>query len=279
MTRMATLALLVLVATTSASSAPADWPSARAHVVRHLNGALDVLSRRNDLSSLTETQRANRALAIEMLIRYRDAGFFPENRDFADVYVPYFVDPRSGALCAVGHLMSQTGHSALVTRIAAADNHVRVQDLAGDAEVVAWLETYGLTLAEAARIQPMYGGEPPPSEPTRPMLSAAATSHVAIASGVLSALIVFPPSPRFATASRVLGAAASVTALFAGADLARADEHRSTATSALVAGGIGAGVAFGSWYFSRNAPTRSGSRWRVRPASDGRQFFVSVQRR
>lgn len=279
MNRLAPLALLSLVAATASSNPAPARSSAHAHVVHHLNGALDVLSQR-DLFSLTDGQRENRATAIETLMRYRDAGKFPKNRDFANQYVPYFVDPVTGALCAVGHLMMETGHAALVARLAATDNHVRVRDLAGDAEVEAWLETHGISLAEASRIQPAYGGEPPLNEPTaRPRMSAAATSNVAVASGVFSALTLFPPSPRFAMASRVLGAAASVTAIFAGADLARLGQDRATATSALVTGGIGTGVAFASWYFTRNAPTRSASRWRVNPATDGRQFFVSVHRR
>lgn len=134
---------------------------AQAHVVRHLNGALRSLTQR-ELSSLTASQRANRAAAIALLEAYRDAGEYPQNRDFTGEYVPYFVDPVTDAHCAVGHLMAQTGHQALVRRIAAADNHVRVLDLAADPEVAAWLDEYGITLEEAARIQPAYDWEPGP---------------------------------------------------------------------------------------------------------------------
>lgn len=139
---------------------PADPRSdAQLHVIRHLNGALRSLAQR-DLSALTPEQRRNREAAIALLERYRDAGQYPQNRDFAGEYVPYFVDPVTDAHCAVGYLMAQTGHEALVRRIAAADNHVRVLDLAGDAEVRQWLDEYGITLEEAARIQPAYDWDP-----------------------------------------------------------------------------------------------------------------------
>lgn len=83
--------------------------------------------------------------------------------------MPYSIDSVTDVHCAVGHLMAQTGYGALARRIAAADNHVRVMDLRGDAEVEAWLETHGLTLEEAARIQPAYEGGPGlilPGDPT-----------------------------------------------------------------------------------------------------------------
>lgn len=278
MNRLAPLALLALMAVTAASSPTPVPTDAQAHVIRHLNGALVKLSER-DLSAFTAEQLANRAKLIETLIGYRDAKEFPRNRDFANVYEPYFVDHRSGALCAVGHLMESTGHSALVARIAASDNHVRVADLAEDAEVVAWLEVNGLSLAEAARIQPWYDFEPDPVFAPRPMMSSGATAGISVASGALTLLTLFPPSPRFGTATRYVGLAASATAVLAGADLARVAEHRTTASSAMVLGGVGVGVAVGSWLFTRNAPTRSASRWRISPATDGRQFFVSVHRR
>jgi hypothetical protein len=148
-------------AATSPAAAPDHRPehrsatNAQRHVVRHLNGALRELAAR-DLAPLTARQRENRAAAISLLEGYRDAGRYPLNRDYPGEYVPYFVDPVTDAHCAVGFLMAQTGHEALVRRLAAADNHVRVLDLAGDAEVRQWLDEYGITLEEAARIQPWY---------------------------------------------------------------------------------------------------------------------------
>ena len=286
MTRTAPLALLVLVAVTTASNPAPQLTDAQRHVVQHLNGALDILSQR-DLSTLSAAQLRNRAAAIETLIRYRDARAFPENRDFANEYVPYFVDQRTGALCAVGHLMNATGHADLVKRIAASDNHVRVMDLAGDAEVVAWLDTYGLTLEEAARIQPSYGGPGspspwPPGEPYSPpptLLPVDATKGLTIASGVLSALTFMPPSPRYVRMTRLLGFAASVGALVGGTDSNLRNQDPDLAAQSTLLGSVGVGVSLLSWHLARNAPTQSQSRWRVIPSTNGRQFSLSVLRR
>jgi MYXO-CTERM domain-containing protein len=69
--------------------------------------------------------------------------------------VPYFVD-AFGTRCAMAHLIESTGAAALVARVAAARNNALVPELAGDPELVAWLDQAGLTAAEAARIQPSY---------------------------------------------------------------------------------------------------------------------------
>ena len=47
----------------------------------------------------------------------------------------------------------------LINEVVAAENNVRVRDLAGNVRFRSWLEGKGLTLEEAAWIQPTYGGE------------------------------------------------------------------------------------------------------------------------
>jgi hypothetical protein len=113
-----------------------------------------------DLSRLTLRQRANRAHHIEVLRRYREQGEFPHNHVVSDRRVPVFIDPH-GTHCAVGHLMAMSGASGLARRISASRNLARVPELADLPEVVAWLEDAGLTLDEAARVQPTYGPVPP----------------------------------------------------------------------------------------------------------------------
>jgi len=174
----------------------ATLTAAQRHVVQHLDGALRVLDRR-DLTTLSEAQRTRRAAAIALLEDYRDAGAFPINREFAGERVPYFIDPVTDVHCAVGHLMAQTGYGALARRIAAADNHVRVLELRGDAEVEAWLEMHGFTLEEAARIQPSYDGGGPiiipnpdfpvDGEDANPLLN---TTALGSAMGVSGALFI-----------------------------------------------------------------------------------------
>jgi hypothetical protein len=124
-------------------------------IQRHFDGALDMLAAR-DLSTLNADQRANRAHLVRVLAEYRDAGAYPRNYDFPEAPTPYFVDRKTGILCAVANLMASTGHRDLVDRVAAADNNVWVAELADNSEFRAWLDEQGLTLNEAARIQVPY---------------------------------------------------------------------------------------------------------------------------
>ncbi len=125
-------------------------------VQQHLDGALALLESR-DVSALSADQRARRAALVTALTAYRNAGRFPVNRDVPGIRVPVFVDPVTGVHCAVGHLLALTGEEALVARIVARDNLVRVPELRDDVDLRRWLDHHGLTLTEAARIQPTYG--------------------------------------------------------------------------------------------------------------------------
>ena len=103
-----------------------------------------------------------RKLQVERLRRYSDAGRFPVNEGQSGTAVPIFVD-RSGTHCAVGHLMHVDGFEEHVERIAALRNLRLVHDM-GDAALNQWVHSAGLTLDEAAMIQPGY--PPPPIEIT-----------------------------------------------------------------------------------------------------------------
>jgi hypothetical protein len=127
----------------------------RAHLLR-----VEKELRSADVSHLGAQQRAHRSQLIEELKRYRERGLFPHNHVVAERATPVFIDEH-GTHCAVGHLMAQSGHEALAQRISASRNLVRAKELADTPEVVAWLEEAGLSLDEAARIQPAYGGFPP----------------------------------------------------------------------------------------------------------------------
>ena len=120
----------------------------------HFDSVLNEL-RSADVSHLSRDQQATRSERIATLASYRDRGVFPHNHDFAESWMPYFVDHR-GVLCAVAYLLQSSGRRDIVDRVAAADNNVWVADLAGDREFESWLDASGLTLAEAARIQVPY---------------------------------------------------------------------------------------------------------------------------
>ncbi len=149
---------VVAIATISAWSLPTN-PTARPledqWVRAHLDSVLRELPRR-DISALSETQRERRAALIARLQNYRDRGQFPRNYDFPGEAVPYFTDRKTGALCAVGDLLTSTGRKDIVERVTRGNNNVRVRQLAGDTTFGAWLKENGLTLAEAARIQVVY---------------------------------------------------------------------------------------------------------------------------
>jgi hypothetical protein len=125
----------------------------RERVREHLRGAERFAGKR-DVSELGRLQRLLRALLLSELARYRQSGRFPVNRSFEQL-TPHFVD-AAATPCAVAHLLALSGEQALVQRIARERNHARVHELANEPRLVAWLRAVGLTLEEAAAIQPSY---------------------------------------------------------------------------------------------------------------------------
>jgi hypothetical protein len=116
-----------------------------------------------DVGRLDAEQRGKRAQHIARLAEYAAGGVFPHNHDRAE-RTPFFID-RHGTRCAMAYLIEQSGRGDLVARIAREDNEAYIAELAGDPELIAWLDENGLTAAEAARIQPTYDDMPPLPEP------------------------------------------------------------------------------------------------------------------
>ena len=105
--------------------------------------------------TLSAAQRERRNAALNWLREYRERGRFPHNHTHAGGRVPVFVDEH-GTPCAVAYLLQRSGRESLVRKVADADNNVYAWEFAGDARFSEWLDETGLTLAEAARIQPGY---------------------------------------------------------------------------------------------------------------------------
>ena len=105
---------------------------------------------------LTPSQRNARTTLFGWLREYRDAGEFPRNDRFPDRAMPFFRDSR-GVLCAMAYLIDRSGRGDLVDNIASKRNTAFIAELADDAALGAWLDSAGLSVAEAARIQPTYG--------------------------------------------------------------------------------------------------------------------------
>ncbi len=122
-------------------------------VARHIAGAERGARHRGVV--LDRFQTSNRSLLLDELARYRRRGRFPINGEFTRSPAPVFVDPY-GTRCAVGHLLEISGQGALVRFIARTRNNARVRELAALPELRAWLTAAGLSVDEAARIQPEY---------------------------------------------------------------------------------------------------------------------------
>jgi hypothetical protein len=95
-----------------------------------------------------------RFLQLHRLADYCERGRFPINDGLACNPLPIFVDGRDTA-CAVGHLMRLSSYREAVACIVASDNYVYVPDVEGG-PIADWILTSGLTLEEAALIQPAY---------------------------------------------------------------------------------------------------------------------------
>lgn len=93
------------------------------------------------------------------LDQYRRHGVFPHNHVVSDRRTNVFIDEHD-THCAVGYLMAKTGAGDLARRIAETANLARIADLAADPELRDWLDRNGLSVLEAAMIQPTYGERP-----------------------------------------------------------------------------------------------------------------------
>src|SRR4051812_6564132 len=106
---------------------------------------------------LSGGQRTGRTTLVGWLREYRDAGQFPRNDRFPQHATPFFRDTR-GTLCAMAYLIERSGRPDLVDRIALTRNNAYIAELADDPDLRVWLDSVGLSVAEASRIQPSYGG-------------------------------------------------------------------------------------------------------------------------
>ncbi len=148
---------LVVLAASAAWLHDASHPTEEARLQRHF-ATVDAELTSRDVSRLSQQQRAGRARNIEVLREYARAGVFPHNHDFEQP-TPYFRD-QHGTLCAMAYLIARSGRVDLVDKVARSANNAFLPELARDPELQAWLDANGLTVAEAARIQPQYGPAP-----------------------------------------------------------------------------------------------------------------------
>lgn len=162
------VSVIVVAAASTLVLSAAAWRSERplsaheAHVrgeVVRLRAHFDSLDRElrtRDVSHLSASQSASRTRLIAWLKEYRDAGRFPLNDKFPNQSVPFFRD-SNGTLCAMAYLVDRSGGGDIVDHIAKTRNNAYIPALTDDPKLVEWLDKSGLSVAEAARIQPSYG--------------------------------------------------------------------------------------------------------------------------
>lgn len=203
--------------------------------VRRLQAHFDSVDgelKRRSVAHLSNEQRAARARLVAWLRDYRQAATFPLNDGVAPRAVPIFRDAR-GVLCAMAHLIQRSGRGDIVDDIAASRNTAYIARLADDARLVVWIDSTGLTLDEAARIQPTY--DPPASNQRR------TTAGYAVASLAMSGTAILTAGVNAVSPSRMSGIFGIITgtvALLHGA--ARLHESDGTRPLALVNTAVGA---------------------------------------
>ncbi len=209
--------------------------------------------RARDISSLSPAQRAARTRNLDVLHTYWVAGVFPTNTDFPGERTPYFID-RYGVRCAMAYLIEQSGHGDFVARVAATNNNARIRDLKDDPELVAWLDENGLTVAEAARIQPSYGNPEPPTPPASTGFKTTTTAAVG-----LNATTIILNGARIGLSSRLTGAVgilSGVSGLVAG--IPNLGERGQRRTLGYVNTGVGAAsMVLGMYRFAARRPAAS----------------------
>lgn len=225
------LALVAVVGTEfmvrpRASMAAGSWKVGEVQRLRAHFDSVDRELRAMPTVTMSAAQRSARAQLIGWLREYRDAGDFPVNEDFPERPTPYFRD-RHGNLCAMAYLLARSGSGHVVDAVAASRNNARVHALADMPALTAWLDSVGLSVDEAARIQPSYGGPPPLDGRADASVGYVSTSIVASGAAVVTAAVnALDPSRKWGWAGVVTGAAA--TALGA-AQWSAASDNRTVA--------------------------------------------------
>ena len=245
-----------------------------AEVVRLRNhfDSVDVELRSRDISGLTEAQRARRARLTSWLRDYRNTGVFPKNDKF-DYAVPFFRD-TDGTLCAMAYLIDRSGRKDIVDKVAKTRNNAYIRELVDDPALVAWLDSSGLSAREAGRIQPAYdGGGGIIDEGARDNVDgdfALEALGLSSASLATTALNVARPSYMSGVLGVVFGAASIIVAADH-LDGNRGTDRVATATGALGAVSIGAGI-YGILEARRN--DRGRDRW-DRPRRRNHSVLIS----
>jgi len=155
--RSSLLVVLALALLLFAGAGPAEAESGAVledqSRIREHRSSVETYLRGQDTSHLSAAQREARAKNIAHLHEYWTAGVFPRNT-LRNYPTPIFIDPADRA-CAVGYLMIESGWDEAARKVAENENLAYVNDIQTP-EVAEWLAQSGLSVQEAAWIQPEY---------------------------------------------------------------------------------------------------------------------------
>lgn len=228
--------------------------------------SVDSELRTRDVSRLSPAQRTQRQRLVTWLEEYRNAGVFPINDRFQGRLVPFFRDSK-GTLCAMAYLIDRSGRRDIVDKVASSRNNAFIPELTDDPALVAWLDSNGLTVAEAARIQPAYNFPPFPQDANR-VSSDFAIATVLLGGGSLAASTVNVVSPSLV--SEVAGLFVGGGAILHGIN--HLDQNRGTkrvANASIITGSVSVAASVASYIRSRTkakAAERRSSRVIISPA-------------
>jgi hypothetical protein len=256
------LTRLVAIACTTSAALALAVGSVRTSSARSLSPSVDAWSgeqrevariRSHFDSVLTELQAApappgsdgaRRGALIDALRAYRERGVFPHNYDFPGRAVPYFVDRKTGTLCAVAHLLEATGRRDIVDRVASENNNVWVAQLASDTAFARWLARNGISLAEAARIQVPYMEPATPAQVARNTAFLIAAPIAFSSAAVTTVLNAFGNADGHQRASRIVGFASGVVSVGLGTALmTKPDQPRQIGMLSAAVGGLSIALA------------------------------------
>jgi hypothetical protein len=228
--------------------------------------SVDLELRGRDVSRLTPAQRERRATLVRWLKEYRNAGVFPVNDKFAGQFVPFFRDSR-GVLCAMAYLIDRSGRRDIVDKVARTRNNAYVRELADDPALIEWLDENGLTVADAARIQPQYEGITP-GAPDR-VSSDFAIATLVLGGGSLASTGVNFVKPTLT--GEIVGILVGGGAIVNG--IAHLDENRGTkrvANASIIAGSVGVAASVAAFAWPRIRSQKSAV-----AANNSRNFMIT----
>ena len=264
------LAVAVGGAALFGASTPSPVSSARAAEVMRLErhfDSVDIELRSRDVSALNTSQRANRAQLVSWLRDYRNGDRFPVNDRFSQP-TPFFRD-KDGVLCAMAYLIDRSGRSDIVDKVAATRNNAYIRELADDPALVSWLNDWGLSVAEAGRIQPAYnGGDVIIDDDDDVVDSDVALGAIALGGASLATTAVNIVKPS--TASGLLGVLAGVGSIIFGAVNLDDDEYDGNGRVGAVTIGLGA-LSVGAGIYGYLEAQHHRDRWRERDRYDTRR--------